>query len=167
VMVSKHGDRLLAAGAVDSLRRRLLPIATVVTPNLAEAAALTRRTVSDRRGMVAAAEALADLGPRVVVVTGGHLGGEDGCPDLLWTDGTAEWLEGVRHPAAHTHGTGCVFSAAVTAGLATGQDPAEAVRAAKAFVAAAVVAGFPLGTGVGPVDPGRAASPAGGMPGTR
>jgi hydroxymethylpyrimidine/phosphomethylpyrimidine kinase len=159
VMQSSHGERLLADGAVDALRRRLLPLATVVTPNLAEAAALTGMSVPNRRGMAAAARALADLGARVVVVTGGHLGGEDGCPDLLWADGSAEWLEGPRIPGRHTHGTGCVFSAAVTAGLAVGQAPGDAVMAAKAFVASAVAAAFPLGAGIGPVDPGRATSP--------
>ncbi len=156
VMASKHGDRLLAEDAVDALRSRLLPLATVITPNLDEAGTLTGSKVHGREGMLDAARALAGLGPSVVVVTGGHLSEEDGSPDLLWAGGSAQWLEGVRLPAVHTHGTGCVFSAAVTAGLALGQPPAESVRAAKAFVTAAISAGVRLGTGIGPVDPGRA-----------
>jgi hydroxymethylpyrimidine/phosphomethylpyrimidine kinase len=164
VITSKHGDHLLAADAVAVLRRRLLPLATVVTPNLAEAAALTGRCVLERADMVAAAGALADMGPRVVVVTGGHLAGV-GSPDLLWSDGSPEWLEGPRVEAVHTHGTGCVFSAAITAGLAAGRSPTDAVTAAKAFVTAAVAGGFALGRGVGPVDPTAATAPAAGRRG--
>jgi hydroxymethylpyrimidine/phosphomethylpyrimidine kinase len=161
VMESKHGDRLLVADAVEALNGQLLPLATVVTPNLAEAAALAGREVTDRDGMVAAARALAALGPEIVVVTGGHLAGGDGSPDLMWRGGSPEWLEGPRLAAVHTHGTGCVFSAAVTAGLAAGRAPADAVVAAKTFVTAAIAGGFALGRGVGPVDPTGSPPPAG------
>jgi hydroxymethylpyrimidine/phosphomethylpyrimidine kinase len=153
VFVSKHGDTLLADDAVDAIRHRLLPLASVVTPNLPEAARLTGLTVESREGMVAAAEDLAATGVGVVMVKGGHLGGDES-PDLVWADGRATWLEGPRIPGRHTHGTGCTLSAALTAQLALGMDPADACVAAKRFVERAIAAGVPLGTGVGPVNPG-------------
>jgi hydroxymethylpyrimidine/phosphomethylpyrimidine kinase len=159
VLVSKHGDRLLAPDAVAAVRDNLLPLATVVTPNLPEAAALVGFPVTDRDGMVAAARALLELGPHVVLVKGGHLGG-DTSPDCLLVagpgTGTADpvWLEGPRIPGRHTHGTGCVLSAAVCAELARGMEPADACIAAKRFVARAIAAGLDLGSGVGPVNPG-------------
>ncbi len=159
VLVSKHGDRLLAPDAVDAVRTLLLPLATVLTPNLPEAEALAGFPVRDRAGMEAAARALLELGPEAVLVKGGHLAGEEGdgsSPDCLLTaDGAAPvWLEGARIPGRHTHGTGCVLSAAITAELARGMEPADACVAAKRFVERAIAAGVPLGLGVGPVDPG-------------
>lgn len=156
VLVSKHGDHLLAPDALDALRQVLLPRATVVTPNLPEATALTGVEVVDRAGMAAAAAALLELGPEVVMVKGGHLGGE-GSPDCLVSaddPGHPVWLEAPRIAGRHTHGTGCVLSAAVTAELARGMDPLDACVAAKRFVARAIGAAVPLGSGVGPVDPG-------------
>jgi hydroxymethylpyrimidine/phosphomethylpyrimidine kinase len=158
VMVGKHGDPLLAAGAVARLREDLLPLATVVTPNLPEASALAGFEVADRDTMVAAAEFLADLGPDLVIVKGGHLT-EGESPDLLWTGGQARWLESNRLDSANTHGTGCVFSAALAAELARGRTPVEAAITAKRFVTGAIRAGFPLGRGVGPVDPSWGGSP--------
>ena len=154
VSVSKHGDRLLAEDAVDALRTRLLPLATVVTPNLPEAAALVGFPVYDRTTMVEAGRALADLGPDVVLVKGGHLEDDAHSPDLVVAGGEVEWLEGHRVPGRHTHGTGCVLSAALCAELARGMEPADACLAAKAFVTRAIAAGVDLGAGVGPVDPG-------------
>ncbi|MGH9183286.1 MAG: bifunctional hydroxymethylpyrimidine kinase/phosphomethylpyrimidine kinase [Acidimicrobiales bacterium] len=153
VLVSKHGDRLLADDAVVALWDRLLPLATVVTPNLAEAAALTGAEVSDRDAMVDAARRLAGRGPATVLVKGGHLGGQ-GSPDLLYAGGRATWLEAPRLRGRHTHGTGCVLSAAIAAELARGMDPPDACVAAKHFVERAIAAGVELGGGVGPVDPG-------------
>jgi hydroxymethylpyrimidine/phosphomethylpyrimidine kinase len=150
VSVSKHGDPLLADDAVAVLRDELLPLATVVTPNLPEIEALTGLTVADRASMEAAARALPG---RVVLVKGGHLDGPDS-PDLVWSDGEARWLEGVRVPGRHTHGTGCTLSAAITAELARGMDPIDACVAAKVFVTGAIRAGLALGQGVGPVNPG-------------
>jgi hydroxymethylpyrimidine/phosphomethylpyrimidine kinase len=150
VAVSKHGDPLLAADAVGVLRDELLPLATVVTPNLPEIEALTGRTVVDRAGMEAAARLLPG---QVVLVKGGHLDGADS-PDLVWSDGEARWLEGVRLPGPHTHGTGCTLSAAIAAELARGMDPRDACVAGKAFVTGALRAGLALGGGIGPVDPG-------------
>jgi hydroxymethylpyrimidine/phosphomethylpyrimidine kinase len=153
VFVSKHGDTLLADDAVDALRTRLLPLAAVVTPNLPEASALAGLEIADREGMVEAARRIEATGVGTVVVKGGHLKGE-ASPDLVWAGGEARWLEGPRLPGRHTHGTGCVLSAAITAELARGMDPPDACVAAKAFVTRAIAAGVELGAGVGPVDPG-------------
>jgi hydroxymethylpyrimidine/phosphomethylpyrimidine kinase len=153
VFVSKHGDTLLADDAVGALHE-LLPLATVVTPNLPEASRLVGFTVDDRPGMEEAGRALVDLGPKVVLVKGGHLDGEDS-PDCLVVAGAeVQWLEGSRVPGRHTHGTGCVLSAAICAELARGMDPADACVAAKRFVEKAIAAGVALGAGVGPVNPG-------------
>ena len=150
VFVSKHGDTLLADDAVGALRERLVPLAAVVTPNIPEAEALTGLTITDRDGMVAAAEALRGS---TVMVKGGHLAGDES-PDLVWSEGRATWLEADRIPGRHTHGTGCTLSAAIAAELAKGMDPADACVAGKRFVEHAIAAGVALGGGVGPVNPG-------------
>ncbi|MEU4084621.1 bifunctional hydroxymethylpyrimidine kinase/phosphomethylpyrimidine kinase [Streptomyces aureus] len=152
VSVSKHGDRLLADDALDAVRTLLLPRATVATPNLDEVAQLTGVKVDDEAGMRRAAGLLLGFGPRWVLVKGGHLPGR--AVDLL-TDGTAEhWLRAPRHDNRHTHGTGCTLASAVAVGLAEGLPVPEAVRRAKAYVTAAIEAGFALGAGIGPVDHG-------------
>ncbi|MFJ3821398.1 bifunctional hydroxymethylpyrimidine kinase/phosphomethylpyrimidine kinase [Streptomyces nodosus] len=152
VSVSKHGDRLLADDALDAVRTRLLPRATVATPNLDEVAELTGLRVTDGPGMRRAAARLLSYGPRWVLVKGGHLPGE--AVDLL-TDGQEEhWLRAPRHDNRHTHGTGCTLASAVAVGLARGLAVPEAVRRAKEYVTAAIAAGFPLGAGIGPVDHG-------------
>jgi hydroxymethylpyrimidine/phosphomethylpyrimidine kinase len=155
VFVSKHGDTLLADDAVAALLGKLLPLATVVTPNIPEAAALTGLEIDDVAGMERAARALADTGVGTVVLKGGHLGG-DTSPDLVWSGGEATWLDAPRIPGRHTHGTGCTLSAAITAEIARGMEPADACVAAKRFVERAIAAGVALGSGVGPVNPGWA-----------
>ena len=156
VLVSKHGDRLLAADAVDAVRTLLLPLATVLTPNLPEAEALVGFPVRTRADMEAAARALVELGAEVVLVKGGHLADGERSPDCLLASDADDpvWLDGARLPGRHTHGTGCVLSAAIAAGLAKGMEPADACVAAKRFVERAIGAGVALGSGVGPVDPG-------------
>lgn len=150
VGVSKHGDALLAEDAVDAVRTRLLPTATVVTPNLWEVELLTGVKVVDERGLRQAAEAVKELGPRWVLVKGGHLPGEP--VDLLF-DGTREYRFGAeRHDNRHTHGTGCTLASAIAARLALGDDVVTAVGEAKRYVTGAIEAGFPLGSGIGPVD---------------
>ncbi|AQU66346.1 bifunctional hydroxymethylpyrimidine kinase/phosphomethylpyrimidine kinase [Streptomyces niveus] len=150
VGVSKHGDPLLAASALDSVRKGLLPTATVATPNLDEVAQLTGVEVRDEAGMERAAAAVLAFGPRWVLIKGGHLPGD--AVDLL-TDGSEEhWLRAPRHDNRHTHGTGCTLASAIAAGLGTGQGVVEAVVAAKRYVTGAIAAGFPLGGGIGPVD---------------
>jgi len=152
VGVSKHGDPLLAADALESVRTKLLPVATVATPNLDEVAQLTGITVTDEAGMRRAAGALLGFGPRWVVIKGGHLPGE---PVDLLTDGSEEhWLRAPRHDNRHTHGTGCTLASAIASHLARGAEVPAAVRAAKDYVTGAIAAGFPLGTGIGPVRHG-------------
>jgi hydroxymethylpyrimidine/phosphomethylpyrimidine kinase len=155
VMVATTGGRLLDPDGVAAVRDLLLPHAAVVTPNLAEAAALTGSPeIVDRDGMERAGRALVALGARLVLVKGGHLGG-DGSPDCLVTEGEpAVWLEGGRLAAAGAHGSGCVLSAAICAELARGMEPGDACVAAKRFTARAIEAGVGLGAGVVPVDPG-------------
>ncbi len=157
VMVASTGGRLLDPDAVDALCGMLLPRAAVLTPNLAEAAVLVGFEVVDRAGMERAARALSDMGPDVVLVKGGHLGGDQSPDCLLASGGEPVWLEGARLPADGAHGSGCVLSAAICAELARGMEPADACVAAKRFVERAIEAGPALGEGVVPVDPGWAA----------
>lgn len=154
VSVSKHGHRLLSPDALDAMRDRLVPLTTVLTPNLPEAAALTGREVSDRAAMERAGADLVEMGALVVLVKGGHLADGDSSPDVLVTAGGSSWLDAPRLAGRHTHGTGCVLSAAICAGLAKGMEPADACVAAKRFVERAIAAGVEIGDGVGPVDPG-------------
>jgi hydroxymethylpyrimidine/phosphomethylpyrimidine kinase len=152
VFVSKHGHPLLRPDAVGALRTLILPLATLVTPNLPEAAGLAGFDVERREDMRKAADAILALGPAAVLVKGGHL--EDGTADDLFVDQDGEmWLEAERIDTANTHGTGCVLSAAITAYLARGMALPAAVRAGKAFVTEAIRHAAPLGGGVGPVDP--------------
>ncbi|NBM17112.1 bifunctional hydroxymethylpyrimidine kinase/phosphomethylpyrimidine kinase [Streptomyces sp. GC420] len=156
VGVSKHGDPLLAPSALDSVRRRLLPAATVATPNLDEVAQLTGIRVEDTDGMRRAAEAVLGHGPRWALVKGGHLpagtGSAGDAVDLL-TDGSEEhWLRAPRHGNRHTHGTGCTLASALASGLARGLTVPQAAHEAKRYVTGAIAAGFSLGSGIGPVD---------------
>jgi hydroxymethylpyrimidine/phosphomethylpyrimidine kinase len=150
VGVSKHGDSLLAADALDAVRGVLLPVATVVTPNLYEVEQLTGVRVRTAAELREAAEAVHALGPRWVLVKGGHLDGD--AVDLLY-DGTREWrFTSPRYDNRHTHGTGCTLASAIAAHLALGLAVPAAVGAAKEYVTGAIAAGFPLGAGIGPVD---------------
>jgi hydroxymethylpyrimidine/phosphomethylpyrimidine kinase len=152
VGVSKHGDPLLAASALDSVRAKLLPAATVATPNLDEVAQLTGVRVESEDDLRRAAAAVLAYGPRWVLVKGGHLPGD--AVDLL-TDGTDEYrYRASRHDNRHTHGTGCTLASAIASGLAKGESVPEAVAAAKEYVTGAIAAGFALGAGIGPVDHG-------------
>jgi hydroxymethylpyrimidine/phosphomethylpyrimidine kinase len=160
VAVSSHGDPLLAEEALAVLRQRLLPLATVVTPNLDEARLLTGTRPADEDGMARAAAAIRELGPRWVLVKGGHL---PGAPVDVLSDGERVWrFPGPRLASPHTHGTGCTLASAIASRLALGDDVPAAVRAAKQFTAAAIRSGFPLGTGTGPV--GHRLGPAGAQP---
>ena len=154
VFVSKHGDTLLADDAVGALRDALVPRATVVTPNLAEASRLAGFPVTDRETMEEAGRVLVGLGAHTALVKGGHLGGEESPDCLVVGGGETSWLEGQRIAGRHTHGTGCVLSAAICAELARGMDPPDACVAAKRFTERAIAAGVELGRGVGPVNPG-------------
>lgn len=150
VGVSKHGDSLLAPEAVATLRERLLPVATVVTPNLWEVEQLTSVKVEDERDLRRAAEAVLELGPTWALIKGGHLPGE---PVDLLTDGVQEHLfRAGRLDNRHTHGTGCTLASAIASHLALGEDVPGAVGRAKEYVTGAIGRGFPLGAGIGPVD---------------
>jgi hydroxymethylpyrimidine/phosphomethylpyrimidine kinase len=152
VFVSKHGDPLLKPDAVAVLRDRILPLATVVTPNLSEAAGLAGFDVSTREDMERAGRAILELGPRAVLVKGGHL--ERRADDLFVSAEGTEWLAGERVDTPHTHGTGCVLSSAIAAVLARGEDLRSAVRKGKTFVTEAILHGLRIGGGIGPVSPG-------------
>ena len=151
VFVSKHGHALLAEDAVEALRHRILPLATLVTPNLPEASGLAGSAVETRDDMRRAAEAILALGANAVLVKGGHLEGERAA-DLFADGGSEEWIEAERIDTPHTHGTGCTLSSAITAHLALGATLPEAVRAGKAFVTEAIRHALALGGGIGPVD---------------
>ncbi|MFJ3928408.1 bifunctional hydroxymethylpyrimidine kinase/phosphomethylpyrimidine kinase [Streptomyces sp. NPDC090022] len=153
VGVSKHGDTLLAASALDAVRTALLPRATVATPNLDEVRQLTGVAVESEDDMYRAAEAVLGYGPRWALVKGGHLAAHGGEAADLLTDGERRlWLRSPRYDNRHTHGTGCTLAAALAAGLARGLDVPEAATAAKEYVTGAIKGGFALGGGIGPVD---------------
>src|SRR5262245_5757328 len=147
VMVAKSGDALLQPDARRALIEQVLPLALVVTPNLPEAAELSGIPVGCRADMEEAARRILALGPRWVLVKGGHLEGE--AVDLLWNGRAFTAFSAARIPSGNTHGTGCTLSAAITAGLARGQALADAIRDAKAYVTKAIREGFQGGAGVG------------------
>lgn len=152
VGVSKHGDSLLAADAVNAVRTELLPLATIVTPNLWEVEQLSGIKVEGESGLREAAEAVKAFGPEWVLVKGGHLPGEP--VDLLF-DGTREYrFPGERLDNMHTHGTGCTLASAIASYLALDYEIVDAVGAAKVYVTGAIASGFALGSGIGPVDHG-------------
>ena len=153
VMVAKSGDRLLAEDAVRTMRWRLVPLATVLTPNLQEAALLAEGEIRSADEMRAAAQALHEAGAHSVLVKGGH--GEGSRAVDVFFDGR-DFLELVapRYDTRDTHGTGCCLAAAITARLAAGDELVPAVRFAKEFVTGAIRHGLRLGRGHGPVHPG-------------
>ena len=150
VAASAHGDSLLDPGALEVLTARLLPLADVVTPNLAEVLALTGIRVESEEDMPRAARSMLALGPRWVLVKGGHLAGD---PVDLLSDGEHTYrFTAARLPGANTHGTGCTLASAIASWLARGEDVPGAVARAKEFVTGAIRASFPLGSGTGPLD---------------
>jgi hydroxymethylpyrimidine/phosphomethylpyrimidine kinase len=151
VAASKHGDPLLRPDAVAALRERLVPLATVITPNLGEVKLLCGIEVRHRDELLPAARAMHELGPRWVLVKGGHLPGGDAV-DLLWDGREAVELTAPRLATRHTHGTGCTLASAIAANLADGLEVPTAVEAAKRYLSGAIAGGFPLGKGIGPTD---------------
>jgi len=149
VMVAKGGARLLEEDAVAALTERLLPLATVATPNALEAAVLTGRPVTTLDEQREAAGAIVARGAKAVVVKGGHL--EGAAIDVFHDGQSFVELRAERHPGRHTHGTGCTFSAAIAAQLALGVPLEAAVRAAKAYVTQAIARAPGLGRGHGPL----------------
>ncbi len=151
VMVAKGGARLLREDAVETLRKRLLPLAAVITPNLPEAEVLLGRPVRSLEERRQAARDLVALGARAAIVKGGHA--ETDVTDVFWDGRRLAELEGERVPTASTHGSGCVFSAAIAAGLAKGLDPLTAAKEAKVFIQGAIANALEIGRGHGPVNP--------------
>jgi hydroxymethylpyrimidine/phosphomethylpyrimidine kinase len=150
VMISKHGAPLLSDHARRSVRETLIPHAALVTPNLHEAAELTGLTVSNIDEMKRAAEQLCSTGARAVLVKGGHLAGP--AVDVLLSDGKFYEFASERIDTVHTHGTGCTYSAAITAGLAKGSSMLDAVADAKRYITRAIATNPGLGGGSGPVN---------------
>lgn len=153
VMVAKSGDRLLQEEAVDALRQALIPLVTVITPNLPEAGVLLGQPLEDDTHFEEACRRLAELGPRAVLLKGGHLGGASS-PDFLYVRGEEMLqLQAERVETKNIHGTGCTLSSAIAAYLARGEDIAGAVRQAKEYITQALQEGaaYRLGRGHGPV----------------
>jgi len=150
VMISKHGAPLLAEDDAETLQFQLLPRATLVTPNIFEAQLLAGRRIESLDDAHDAARAIHDLGPRAVLVKGGHL--EGGATDVLFLDGDFHLFPSPRLDTRHTHGTGCTYSAAITACLALGLPLPQAVARAKRFIHSAIKQNPGLGRGQGPVN---------------
>jgi hydroxymethylpyrimidine/phosphomethylpyrimidine kinase len=150
VSVSKHGDALLAADAMEAVREEIVPLATVLTPNLTELGPVAGTNGEDRE---LAAKILLDAGADWVLVKGGHDEGPVAV-DVLHGPGVRREYSAPRADNRHTHGTGCTLASAIAAYLARGYDVPAAVAAAKDYISGAVAAGFALGGGIGPVDHG-------------
>jgi hydroxymethylpyrimidine kinase / phosphomethylpyrimidine kinase / thiamine-phosphate diphosphorylase len=151
VMVAKSGDLLIQKNVQEALIKRLFPLAMVVTPNLLEASVLTGLKVRSLDGMKRAAQRIRQMGPRLVVVKGGHLRGE--ATDLVYDGKEYHEIKAERLGNQNTHGTGCTFASAIATLLAKGDPPIEAVRKAKVFITLAIQAGIRLGKGIGPTNP--------------
>jgi hydroxymethylpyrimidine/phosphomethylpyrimidine kinase len=151
VMVATTGARLMASSALETLKRRLLPMASLITPNLPEAEALAGMTIRDVAAMHHAAAAMLTLGVPAVLLKGGHLPGEQ-VIDLLATIDGVEVFSAPRIVSRHTHGTGCTLASGIAAGLAQGLQLRDAVVRALAFVRAAIAAAPGFGAGHGPLN---------------
>ncbi len=152
VFVSKNQDVLLSQDSINSLLSQLIPLATVVTPNLQEAALLTGTEILNLDGMREGAKALHALGPRYVLVKGGHLDAD--ATDVLYDGESFLEITATRIASQNTHGTGCTLSAAIAAHLAKGSKVPEAVRLAKDYVTGAIRHGLEVGRGYGPTNHG-------------
>jgi hydroxymethylpyrimidine/phosphomethylpyrimidine kinase len=150
VMVAKGGAPLLQENAVAALKEHLLPLAAVATPNIPEAEILSGVTIGSLEAARDAARAIAGLGPRIVVVKGGHLAGD--ATDLVFDGETFQELRVERINTANTHGTGCSFSAAIAAFLARGLPPLEAIAEAKRWLTDAILHSYAIGAGHSPVN---------------
>ena len=150
VMVASAGPSLIKQNAVQTLIRELLPIATLVTPNIPEAQVLSGMTIEKKEDMIAAAKRIGDNCRCAVLLKGGH--SVHDANDLLYADGAFVWFEGKRIDNPNTHGTGCTLSSAIAANLAKGFSPAESVQRAKDYLSGALAAMLDLGKGSGPID---------------
>jgi hydroxymethylpyrimidine/phosphomethylpyrimidine kinase len=150
VMISKHGHALIDPDGMEAMKRHVLPHAMLVTPNAPEAAVLAEMEIDSLSAMEKAAALIAMRGVPHVLIKGGRL--ESQCVDVLWSDGELHRFASPREDTAHTHGTGCVLSAAITARLARGEALPVAVQNAKTFVTRAIHAAPGLGDGCGPIN---------------
>ena len=150
VMVATSGARLISEEAVDALKEKLLPLATLLTPNIPEAEVLSGMTISDPAGMERAARAISEQYGCAVLCKGGHQISD--ADDLLWRNGAGVWFRGRRIQNSNTHGTGCTLSSAIASNLAKGYDLDQSVRRAKAYISGALAAMLDLGHGSGPMD---------------
>jgi hydroxymethylpyrimidine/phosphomethylpyrimidine kinase len=153
VMVAKSGDHLLQESAQEALRSRLLPLAILVTPNVPEAEVLSGIGIVNETDLHRAAERIHALGPRYVLMKGGHLEGNEAV-DYLFNGETMQRFSAPRIPSRNTHGTGCTFSSAIASYLARGLDVPNAVAHAKKYLTGAIRHGLPLGAGHGPLHHG-------------
>lgn len=152
VMVATSGSRLIESEAVLSLKKRLLPLAAVITPNIPEAEVLSGMAISNERQMEEAARIIHRDSGCAVLLKGGHL--IQDASDLLFSDGVCKWFFGQRIQNPNTHGTGCTLSSAIASNLAKGYDLETSVSNAKAYLSGALSAMLDLGKGHGPMDHG-------------
>ena len=150
VMVATSGSALMKTDAVQTLIDELLPLATLVTPNIPEAQVLSGMTINSKEEMIAAAKKIGDACHCAVLLKGGH--SINDANDLLYADGTTMWFEGKRIDNPNTHGTGCTLSSAIAANLAKGFTLADSVQRAKAYISGALAAMLDLGQGSGPMN---------------
>lgn len=151
VMISKSKFPLLKEEAIDSLKTVLIPLATVITPNVYEAELLAQTEIRTTDDAKAAAKTIAEFGCHAVLVKGGHLIGNS-ATDVLYCDGDWAFFEAERIETANTHGTGCTYSAAIATHLAQGKDLIAAIRAAKAYITDAIQHALDIGHGHGPTN---------------
>lgn len=150
VMVSTSGSKLLSDEAMDVLITKLIPLATVITPNIPEAEALCGFQIKNEKDMVKAAEKISKTLKGAVLVKGGHLVND--AIDLLYEDNNSHWFKGERIDNPNTHGTGCTLSSAIACNLADGRSLAESIKNAKEYLTGALRAGLNLGEGSGPLE---------------
>lgn len=150
VMVATSGSALIKNDAVQALTEKLLPMATLITPNIPEAQILSGMHIQNQEDMLAAAQKIGSGYGCAVLLKGGHQVGD--ANDVLYQNGEIRWFEGKRIPNPNTHGTGCTLSSAIAANLAKGFCLAESVQRAKEYISAALAAMLNLGRGSGPID---------------
>lgn len=150
VMVSTSGSRLLADRALQALKEELIPLSSIITPNIPEAEVLCNFKITSKEDMLAAAKQIAQDYAGYILIKGGHF--EERADDLLYHDGTAVWLECEHIDNPNTHGTGCTLSSAIASNLALGKSIEESVKSAKAYISGALRDGLDLGKGSGPLN---------------
>ena len=152
VMISKSKFPLLKEEAIDSLKTVLIPLATVITPNVYEAELLAQQDIRNTDDAKSAAKVIAELGCHAVLVKGGHLIGNKEATDVLYCDGQWTFFEAERVETENTHGTGCTYSAAIATHLAHGKDLSDAIRSAKVYITGAIQHALDIGHGHGPTN---------------